>query len=217
MPVRLRVEQSDSGSPAHRRVRLSFSPSALAKAARDSAVPTAAQTTTPDLFDATPSEATGVAPGRRKSSRSRVYSQRSSGGSKHGQHRASTGATDYVPPQVRLSIGAPVALPDSDTAFYYLLEHRTPKRAPSASPLLPLDKPGKTQLTIKQGKQQQALAGTQHKDGGLPDAHGPTTNDKSQSAKEQNANKENLLMGLHIPRFNIIEARHKSCSELELI
>ena len=82
MSVRLRVEQDDSGSPAHKRVRLSLSPSALAKDAREAPEATAGQTTTPDLFDATPIDATGVAPGRRKSSRSRVYSQRSSGGCK---------------------------------------------------------------------------------------------------------------------------------------
>lgn len=84
MSVRLRIEQDDSASPAHKRVRLSVSPSALAKVsvARGSLSATAAQTATPDLFDAIPTEATGVAPGRRKSSRSRVYSQRSSGGCK---------------------------------------------------------------------------------------------------------------------------------------
>ena len=82
MSVRLRVEQDDTVSPAHKRVRLSLSPSALATTARGSPATTAAQTATPDLFDATPTEATGVAPGRRKSSRSRVYSQRSSGGCK---------------------------------------------------------------------------------------------------------------------------------------
>lgn len=82
MSVRLRIEQDDNASPAHKRVRLSLSPSALARVARASPVARAAQTATPDLFDATPTEATGVAPGRRKSSRSRVYSQRSSGGCK---------------------------------------------------------------------------------------------------------------------------------------
>lgn len=108
-----------------------------------------------------------------------------------------------------------MALPDSDTAFYYLLENPIPKPTPPASPFLQLDKPDKTQLTVKQSKQQQALAGTQHKDRGLPDICGPTANYKSHSTQEKTADKENLLMGLHIPRFNIIEARHKSCSELD--
>ena len=79
MSVRLRVEQDDGASPAHKKVRLSL-PAALARVGQKSPVGTAAQTATPDLFDATPTEATGVAVGRRKSSRSRVFSQRSSGG-----------------------------------------------------------------------------------------------------------------------------------------
>ena len=111
-----------------------------------------------------------------------------------------------MPSQVRLSAGAP--LPDSDTAFYYLLENPTAKPALSASPLLQAEKPDKSQLTVKQSKQQ-ALAGIQHKDSGLPDTRGPTANCKSQSTQGDKADKENFLMGLHIPRFNTIEARHR--------
>ena len=84
MSVRLRVEQDDEASLACKRVRLSLSPAGLARAVQEAVqeapATITAQTATPDLFDATPTEATGVAPGRRKSSRSRVYSLRSSGG-----------------------------------------------------------------------------------------------------------------------------------------
>lgn len=134
-----------------------------------------------------------------------MYSQRSSGGSaNNGQHRASTGATEYVQPQVR-SLTTDVPLPDGDTAFYHLLDRPTPKATPSASPLLQVKKPDRTQLTVKQSAEQ-ALAGAQPKQRELPGACGPTANCKRQSSQEQNADKENLLMGLHIPRFNIIES-----------
>ncbi len=75
--VRLRVPQEDDAIPAHKRVRLSLSSAVFVHSVPQLSFPgaTAAQTATPDLFDATPGEATGVAPGRRKSSRSRVYSQ----------------------------------------------------------------------------------------------------------------------------------------------
>ena len=84
MSLRLRVLHDDDASPSHKRVRLTLSVTAAAYGVpqQGASSATAVQSATPDLFDATPGEATGVAPGRRKSSRSRVYSQRSSGGCK---------------------------------------------------------------------------------------------------------------------------------------
>ncbi len=86
--LRLRVTQGSDGSPSQKRVRLSLSSVPFSGAADQHRSPltTAVLTTTPDLFDATPGEATGVQPGRRKSSRSRVYSHRSSGGCKFSCH-----------------------------------------------------------------------------------------------------------------------------------
>ncbi len=79
--LRLRVTQRSDESPSHKTIRLSLSPAPVYGAADQHRSPlaTAVPTATPDLFDATPGEATGVQPGRRKSSRSRVYSHRSSG------------------------------------------------------------------------------------------------------------------------------------------
>lgn len=79
--LRLRVTQRSDGGSSHKRVRLSLSRASFSGAADQHRSPlaTAVLSTTPDLFDATPGEATGVQPGRRKSSRSRVYSHRSSG------------------------------------------------------------------------------------------------------------------------------------------
>lgn len=67
--------------PAQKRVKLSLSPDASkqGQAELEAEEFRPLSTWTPDLFDAEPSEATGVAPNRRKSSRSRVYSQSSSG------------------------------------------------------------------------------------------------------------------------------------------
>ena len=86
--LRLRVLQRSDGSPSHKRVRLSLLPAPVSGAAdqHKSPLATAVLTATPDLFDATPGEATGVQPGRRKSSRSRVYSHRSSGRCKFACH-----------------------------------------------------------------------------------------------------------------------------------
>ncbi|KAL0044342.1 hypothetical protein WJX82_000816 [Trebouxia sp. C0006] len=71
--LKLRLTQRSDGSPSHKRVRLSLSPAPVSGAADQHRSPlaTAVPTATPDLFDATPGEATGVQPGRRKSSRSR--------------------------------------------------------------------------------------------------------------------------------------------------
>ena len=78
MAVRLHVEDDSQAGPAQKRVRLSLSPNALRRQTDlEAEVFKPILTVTPELFDATPSDATGLA-GRRKSSRSRVYSQQSS-------------------------------------------------------------------------------------------------------------------------------------------
>lgn len=127
---------------------------------------------------------------------------------KDGPHRASTGATDLVanvPPQVRLSSGAP--FPDGDLALYHSLEIFSAKPTSPASPLLLSAKTNRTQLEVKQSP---ALACVLHEDrkfGGTP---GPTGQHDFHPSGKQEAypDKENLLMGVHIPRFNTIEARH---------
>lgn len=79
MAVRLHVVDSSDEGPSQKRVRSSLSPDAKREsAALEAEVFRPILSVTPELFDATPSDATGLA-GRRKSSRSRVYSQQSSG------------------------------------------------------------------------------------------------------------------------------------------
>ena len=127
---------------------------------------------------------------------------------KADQHRASTGATDIVsdvPSQVRLSSGAP--LPDGELALYHLLEG-SPKPTLSASPLLQSAKNNRARLTVKQSPQQRGLACVQQVLSGSP---GPIRFCEIQPKQEQNAYKENLLMGVHIPRFNMIEASETAC------
>lgn len=79
MAVRLHVvDGSDEGS-SQKSVRSSLPPNAKREsAALEAELFRPILSATPELFDATPSDATGLA-GRRKSSRSRVYSQQSSG------------------------------------------------------------------------------------------------------------------------------------------
>ena len=138
---------------------------------------------------------------------------------KAGQHRTSTGATVLVsaaPSQVRLSSGAP--LPDGELALYYLLEDSSPKPTSPTSPLLQSAKTNRTQLATKQSSQQRGLACVQQKEKELPGSPGPgpIENYEIQPKQEQDANKENLRMGLHIPRFNMIEARQSDCPSSEI-
>ncbi|DBA81097.1 TPA: hypothetical protein ACH3X2_007070 [Trebouxia sp. C0005] len=205
--LRLGATQRSDGSPSHKRVRLSLS-SALFSSAADqhmSPLATAVLTTTPDLFDATPGEATGVQPGRRKSSRSRVYSHRSSGGSsKNKSNRASTGAKaeDILPdplrPQLRLSNGANQR--DSHEASVCFPASAT-LRASSLSP-----EDGTKNLSVPvQAEQATSLSSLPNpqKDNALFNCS--FTKDSNNLLRSQHADKENLLMGVHVPRFNMIE------------
>ena len=127
------------------------------------------------------------------------------------QHRASTGATDLVsnaPTQVRLSSGAP--LPHGDLALYHLLESSSPEPTSFASPLLQSARINRTQLAVKPSPQQRGSACVQNENTELS---GPIENYKTQliGKQEQHTNKENLLMGVQVPRFNMIEARQTTC------
>ena len=119
-----------------------------------------------------------------------------------------------MPSQVRLSTGA--GLPDGDIALYHLLGSPSPKPTSSVGLLLQSDcaKCDRPQLTVKQNPQQQALALVQNTDRGVSGSPGPTASYDRQAKQEQSADKENMLMGLCIPRFNIIEASQITRSEL---
>lgn len=138
---------------------------------------------------------------------------------KADQHRSSTGATDLVsnaPTQVRLSSGAP--RPDGELALYHLLEDSSPRPTSPTSPLLRSAKTNRSQLAVKQSPQQQGLACVQRKHKELSGSPGTKRNYEIQPKQEQDANKENLLMEVHImiPRFNMIEARQTDCPSSEL-
>lgn len=127
-----------------------------------------------------------------------------------GPHRASTGGTDLVcnvPPQVRLSSGVP--LPDGDLTLYHSLEVSSAKLTSPASPLLQSAKANKTDLEVNQSP---VLACVQRKNTQLGGSPGPTGQQDFCPSRKREAcpDKENLLMGVHIPRFNMIEARHIS-------
>lgn len=127
---------------------------------------------------------------------------------KDGAHRASTGATDLVanlPSQVRLSTGVP--LPAGDLALYHSLEVFSAKPTSPASPLLQSAKTNRTQLEVKQSP---ALACVLHENRKLGGSPGPTGQHDFHPSGKQEAypDKENMLMGVDIPRFNMIEARH---------
>lgn len=108
MAVRLHDLDDSKAGPAQKKVRLSLSPRALKResALLDAEAFRPILTVTPEVFDATPSDATGLA-GRRKSSRSRVYSQHSSG----------KGSCDSVMIQFLLSVACDVAAINADIAM----------------------------------------------------------------------------------------------------
>ena len=129
-----------------------------------------------------------------------------------GQHRASTAATGVVievPSQVRLSTGEPLG--DSSLALYQELGNSASKSKVPASPFHQAANLATQPLEISkilQHKTSSELVDLRQ-DRGLAAETGPalsTPNTLFQPKNQQTTEKENLIMGLRIPRFNIIEA-----------
>ena len=130
----------------------------------------------------------------------------------NGQHRVSTGATDFipdVPPQVRLSTGAPLG--NCDLTLYQSLGNSAPQPASPASRVVEAAKFDTKQLSGLEGSEHKSLP---HEGRDLSAEAFHLVNHQNlsfQAEKQQNAEKENLLKHLCIPRFNMIEASPSVC------
>lgn len=118
-----------------------------------------------------------------------------------------------MPPRVRLSTGAPLG--DCDLTLYQVLGNSNPQCTEGSLSLeLEAANLDRRQLSVAQGSDHKLSKTVDHQGRDLsaePPQLANCQNSSLQANKQQNADKENLLMHLRIPRFNIIEASSNIC------